>query len=73
MSTHTYPTAETRPHGDEPTSQPTLDNQSGRTKATDCDDDSWVRRCQSQFDSAATDRLANLVDAANQAMPTGTD
>nr|WP_244531476.1 hypothetical protein [Halogranum amylolyticum] len=35
-------------------------------------DDSWVARCQSQFDATRTDRLGNLVDAENQAMPTGT-
>jgi hypothetical protein len=77
VSTHTYPTADTRPHDAEPTYQPTLDRQSDReatttTATVDCDDDSWVTQCQSQFDSARTDRLANLVDEANQAMPTGT-
>lgn len=75
MSTHTYPTTDTRQPEPAPTYQPTIDRQHDEQTspaATDHEADSWVARCQSQFDAARTDRLCNLVDAENQAMPTGT-
>ncbi|WP_435118412.1 hypothetical protein [Halolamina sp. C58] len=33
--------------------------------------ESWVARCQAQFDAASADRLRNLADDANHAMPDG--
>ncbi len=31
--------------------------------------ESWVARCRRQFDARRTDRLRNLADEANEAMP----
>lgn len=40
------------------------------TEAPDPDDaESWVKRCQRQFDADRTDRLRNLADGENEAMP----
>ena len=33
------------------------------------DAESWVKRCQRQFDADRTDRLRNLTDGENGAMP----
>ncbi|KTG29007.1 hypothetical protein [Haloferax profundi] len=60
MSTHTRPTYE-------PTLQ--TDHPSPNTTADNTDTDSWVARCQRQFESARTERIHNLFDRENQSMP----
>lgn len=84
MSTHTYPTTDTQATNTRPTDtrtteatsdsratyQPTLDHGEA---ASDRDADSWVARCQRQFDTRGTDRLRNCIDDENHAMPTPTD
>ncbi|WP_139173314.1 hypothetical protein [Halogranum gelatinilyticum] len=81
MSTHTYPTTdsrqpteiETEPRTDsQPTDEPTrsdgpLDTSSDRDTA------SGIARCQQQFAAHNTDRLRNCVDDENHAMPTPHD
>lgn len=37
----------------------------------DAEPASWIERCQRQFDSTDDDRLGNLADEANEAMPDG--
>lgn len=84
VSIHTYPTTDsrpttqtetTRPADSRPTSDPTEPDESHERHgtATDADTDSWVARCQRQFDSQRTDRLRNCVDDENHAMPTPRD
>ncbi|MCD2204780.1 hypothetical protein [Halobacterium sp. KA-6] len=74
MSTHPQHATESNPTTSETppgtASQPTpasddTDRQHGDTP------ESWVARCQSQFDAARSDRLRNLADDANHAMPDG--
>lgn len=61
MSTHANPTYEPTLRTDQPSTRPATD--------TDTDTDSWVSLCQRQFDAARTERIHNLVDSENRAMP----
>ncbi|ELZ33338.1 hypothetical protein C474_04640 [Halogeometricum pallidum JCM 14848] len=67
MSTNTRPTTESQTT----TSQSTPADAPSADAAPETTDDaeSWVARCQRQFDSTRTDRLRNLADAENEAMP----
>ncbi|KAB1193341.1 hypothetical protein GJR96_07750 [Haloferax sp. MBLA0076] len=60
MSTHTRPTYEPTLQTDRPSPNTTSD-----TTGTD----SWVARCQRQFESTRTERIHNLFDRENQSMP----
>ncbi|MFB6089476.1 MAG: hypothetical protein ABEJ97_00325 [Halobellus sp.] len=42
-----------------------LPDSSPETPSPHIEPDDWTQRCQRQFDSRATDRLANLVDESN--------
>jgi hypothetical protein len=68
MSTRPNATAErAAPPVDESTQLPDRDARSGPPPA----DSSWVARCQCQFSTTDTTRLANLADDDNEAMPDG--
>ncbi|KAB1198302.1 MULTISPECIES: hypothetical protein [Haloferax] len=63
MSTHANPTYE-----------PTLRTARSSTQTADetqdtTETDSWVARCQRQFESTRTERIHNLFDRENQSMP----
>lgn len=82
MSTHQQPTPDTptaehaspinhRPtHLPDPSSQ-TLDSTTNRTSSQHAPESSWVDRCQRQFTTTSTQRLGNLADDENEAMPDG--
>ncbi|RYJ14682.1 hypothetical protein ELS19_12455 [Halogeometricum borinquense] len=63
MSTHTRHATEPKPTPETTTTAhpPNSAERSG----------SWVAQCQSQFDAGRTDRLHNLADEENHAMPDG--
>ncbi|MFC7046734.1 hypothetical protein ACFQH6_16150 [Halobacteriaceae archaeon GCM10025711] len=69
MSTNTHP-PEPRPATDARTTTPPTESQRSDSTPTDTESAAaWVARCQRQFDPARSDRLHNLVDEANHAMP----
>ncbi|MDS0294188.1 hypothetical protein [Halogeometricum luteum] len=72
MSTNTRTTTEsqTTTHRPTPTDAQSTDPASADpTPETTDDAASWVARCQRQFDGSDRDRLRNLADAENEAMP----
>ncbi|AHZ23358.1 hypothetical protein E6P09_00215 [Haloferax mediterranei ATCC 33500] len=60
MSTNIRPTYE-------PQRQPNRQSTSRATETTETD--SWVARCQQQFNASRTERIHNLVDRENQSIP----
>ncbi|MCG1003896.1 MULTISPECIES: hypothetical protein [Halobacterium] len=75
MSTHTRTTTEPNPTTETqtdatptPTSPPAGDDTAQQHDDTAA---SWVAQCQSQFDAGHSDRLRNLTDDENHAMPDG--
>ncbi|WP_411965839.1 hypothetical protein [Haloferax sp. YSMS24] len=60
MSTHANPTYEPTLRTDQP---------STRTPTDSTATDTWVARCQRQFDATRTERIHNLVDSENRSMP----
>lgn len=65
MSTNTRQTTEPAPTTDrQPTTAAESNDHPGFSE-------SWVKRCQRQFDAGRTDRLHNLTDEENHAMPEG--
>ncbi|WP_416840535.1 hypothetical protein [Haloferax sp. DFSO52] len=67
MSTHANPTYEPTLRTDRSSTQTSAD----ATDTTDTTEtDSWVARCQRQFDATRTERIHNLFDRENRSMPT---
>jgi len=79
VSTHTTRTTEPEPNTEtrtepspaETAPRTTLSADDGADRTHDDLPGSWVARCQSQFDAGHRDRLRNLADDANHAMPDG--
>ncbi|GAA0263299.1 hypothetical protein [Halobacterium noricense] len=78
MSTHPQRTTESNPTTDARTDATPAGTAGQATPASDDTDrqhgdtpESWVARCQAQFDATHRDRLRNLADDANHAMPDG--
>ncbi|MGB9964944.1 hypothetical protein [Halobacterium hubeiense] len=73
MSTHTRRTTDPTPSSEtEPTATATEPTPVADDAAEPSDTAaSWVARCQSQFDAGGRDRLNNLADDENHAMPDG--
>jgi hypothetical protein len=71
VSTNTRTTTESQTTTDRPTptDAQSSDPAAGATPETTDDAASWVARCQRQFDGSDRDRLRNLADAENEAMP----
>ena len=71
MSTHPQHTTESNPTPDAPTETAAPTTPPADDAGQQRDAESWVARCQAQFDAGGSARLRNLADDANHAMPDG--